>query len=162
MPVAGKHRAPSGQGRLRIRRLTLGLILGTLAASGCQRVEDGINAYYVHDYETAVRYLSSPASRLAKRAPEVSLSMDRHTTLEQALPAATQRGFALWEAYAGSLIGLGRVDEGCRAIASALRPIRVEVNGKWLEKPLDPKQGSYWPSETFSLRSWRANLPCRD
>ena len=128
--------------------------------SGCSKLQEGIDAYYQGNYAAAVKDLQGIASDQAKQNPVIKISTDANTTLDQALPAATEEAFEGWQAYSGSLLGLGRVSDGCTAIQTALRPITVIQNNKVLPQKVDPREGDFWEAEVMTLRSWWVTIPC--
>lgn len=161
------HRSKSafftGPGCHRPRRHLTALACGSaLLLSACNEISRGTEAFHAGDFEGAEKILRKVARKAAGKNPTVSFSMDEKTTVEQVLPQVTRRAFLGWEAYAGSLIGMGRIEEGCTSIATALRPITVYVNGVKLEAPVSPREGDFWQAQVFSLRAWWVNLSCED
>jgi hypothetical protein len=128
---------------------------------GCDHVSEGINAFHEGDFQKAVKILGPIARREARKEPVVEISGDSDTRPEDALPSATRETFRAWEAYAGSLLGLSRIDESCHAIDLALRPMTVIWNKSPLPAKQDPRQGDYWEAEVMTLRVWWNIIPCR-
>jgi hypothetical protein len=143
----------------KLNGLSLGLCIAVLC-SGCGELKEGIIAYHMAEFPKAISKLKKIAGKAAKKEPSFKLSVDSNTTLEEALPEVSRDYFAAWEAYAGSHFGLMRDEEGCKWVKTALRPIKLKVNGKTLSVKADPRQGAYWQSEVMSLRAWEINIPC--
>jgi hypothetical protein len=129
------------------------------AVSSCSKLKEGVNAYYQGDYDTAIKALKKIANKAAKKSPEVKISIDENTTVEQALPHATKDYFDGWQAYAGSHFALNRMEDGCRFTKLALRPIKVKIRRE-PDQIVDPREGEYWQAEVRALRAWELNIPC--
>lgn len=140
--------------------VVLAFLLGTSLA-GCGELKKGITFYYAARYGESVELLGGIARKAAKEEPKFSVSLDRNTTLDQAMPALTYEYFEGWQAYVGSLLGLDRVDEACEQLDLALRPVRVKVRRRGTETR-SPREGDAWPMAAFALRTWDTQLPCLD
>src|SRR5262249_3279689 len=129
-----------------------------LLATGCDKFKEGIAAYYAGDFNKAITILEPIAEQAASQDAEVWVNL-KNTTLEDALTWVTDQPFQGWQAYAGSLIGLSKVKDGCKAVQTALRPITVHIKRQG-SQVVDPRQGNFWQAEVFTLRSWWINLEC--
>ena len=133
------------------------LVIAT--AAGCNDLQTGILHYNAGEYALALPLLTPIAAKCAQKDPVVKARLDSGTTIEQALPQLTQLMYQGWEAYAGSLLGLDREEEACRAITVGLRPLRVITNRG--SQIFNPREGKFWQGEVFVLRSWWLTIPCQ-
>jgi hypothetical protein len=141
-------------------RIRVALLALVLAATGCGKTNEGIAAFHAGEFDRAIGLLDKAVKKATRATPSLEVSIDEGTAVEQALAHATQPYFQVWQAYAGSLIGLLRVEDGCAAIATALRPIAVTVKDAPGSGSYDPSAGESWPPEVHALRIWRLTLPC--
>jgi hypothetical protein len=142
------------------RLLALPALLVLLATTACSKFDEAIDAYYAGDYKKAVSILKPYAVKEEKKQPAFDVSIDKPADIEKAISKLTKKYFVLWQAYAGSLFGLEKTDEGCKNTLLSLRKISVTINDKNPALKFDPREGDFWPAETFTLRSWAQTVPC--
>lgn len=128
----------------------------------CGKLKPGLEAYRAGNYEQALEYLTPIAKKAAKQKPKLTIQDGQYSSKEDALKRETKDYFRGWEAYAGSLFGLNRIEEGCKAVGLALRPIEVRFEQDYSSKKeiWDPKFGLFWQDSVWTLRSWWLMMPC--
>ena len=131
-----------------------GLLTVLFLFSSCDKVDEGIDAYYAGDFRKAVKLLE-PAIRHKKMLkPEFELWTDNAEELERPLKKITHRYFEVWHAYSGSRLAREEFEEGCRSMNQSLKPFPVTVNNRVHPEPINPREGDFWQAEVMTLRVW--------
>ncbi len=136
--------------------------------TGCDKVSKGIEAYYLRQYAAAKRLLAPVAREAAKKSPKFKFKLkdgaDLEGRIERTLYDETYVYFAAWQAYTGSLAGLGENEAACEQLQIALRPIEVKVKvrrGPDQTFTRDPRDSNYnWSAEVGAMQSLSHDLDC--
>lgn len=141
------------------------LLLG-LAVASCKDLQTGVEAYHEGSYEKALHHLDKVKKEYRLGTDDIAapftieVKLGKNETLDDVLIDVTDAYFQFWQAYTGSMYGLGRLAEGCTENERALRPLKFKIEGRSQPELRDPKVGDDWQTEVFTLRTWMEIIRC--